>query len=55
MVDPKFCNKVDYLVNKIYLKDSEGKIIKDLPIRIEREIGQDTSLKDVIKQQQNKS
>lgn len=55
MVDPKFCNKVKYRVSKIYLKNSLGEVIDNKSVKIFEEIGQDTSLKDVIKQQQNKS
>ena len=54
MVDPKFCNKVKYRVSKIYLKNSLGEVIDNKSVKIFEEIGQDTSLKDVIKQQQNK-
>ncbi len=57
MVDPKFCNSVLYEIHSVHLKNSQGEVIENISkpgIRAQR-IGQDTSLKDVIKQQQNKS
>lgn len=50
-VDPKFVKKVIYAIQKMDLRDDDGNVMKTLNPNIIEEIGQDTNLRGVLKDQ----
>jgi cytochrome c oxidase assembly protein Cox11 len=49
--DPKFCKSVQYVVGKVKLHGSNGEVIIPVPFDFNKNIGEDTNLKDVLKKQ----